>query len=76
MKLVGTCSICGGDVMGVRGGWTSVLPPPPDECSSCGAVAGTDIIGMTPRPAGGPKRTRGGWRSIYTTTSDRTGPVS
>jgi hypothetical protein len=52
MQRVGTCSICGGSVMGVRGAWYSVIPPPPDTCSSCGAVAQSDIIKMTPRPGG------------------------
>ena len=51
MQHVGTCSLCGGDVMGVRGAWWSVSPPPPDTCSGCGAMASTDIIQMYPRPA-------------------------
>jgi len=45
-QRVGSCSICGGDVMGIRGAWYSVNPPPPDKCSSCGAVAAGDIIEM------------------------------
>jgi hypothetical protein len=53
-KRVGTCSLCGGDVMGVRGAWSSTMPPPPDECSRCGAVAGSDVIPMTPRPGSRP----------------------
>jgi len=56
-QRVGTCSICGGDVMGIRGGWWSILPPPPDECAGCGAVAGGDVIPMTPRPGGPRSRT-------------------
>ena len=49
---VGTCSLCGGDVMGFRGVWMATFPPPPDECSSCGAVPAynNDIIPMTPSP--------------------------
>lgn len=47
---VGTCSICGGSVTGVRGAWYSVSPPPPDKCSQCGAVARSDIIEMHPTP--------------------------
>ena len=48
-QRVGTCSICEGDVMGFRGAWFSVLPPPPDECGSCGAIAASDVIPMVPR---------------------------
>ena len=66
LQRVGTCSLCGGDVMGVRGAWWSVLPPPPDECSSCGAVARRDIIDMVPRPRfGGP-----GTNTTWTTSTD------
>lgn len=49
-QRVGTCSICGGDVIGVRGAWWSVSPPPPDKCTSCGAVAQSDVIKMVPNP--------------------------
>ena len=56
-ERVGTCSICGGDVMGIRGGWWSILPPPPDTCSECDAVSGGDVVPMVPRP-GGPRRER------------------
>ena len=49
-KRIGTCSICGGNVMGVRGAWMSVNPPPPDTCSLCGAVRRIDVIEMVPRP--------------------------
>ena len=50
-QRVGSCSICGGDVMGERGPWWSITPPPPDKCSNCGAVAATDVIQMTkPKP--------------------------
>ena len=36
--------------MGDRGAWHSVLPPPPDKCASCGAVAAgqSDVIEMVP----------------------------
>ena len=52
-QRIGTCSLCGGDVMGDRGAWHSVLPPPPDECTSCGAVARgqSDVIEMVPTKA-------------------------
>lgn len=49
-ERVGTCSLCGGDVMGHRGGWWSITPPPPDECSQCGAVRAESVIQMVPRP--------------------------
>lgn len=45
-QRVGSCSLCGGDVMGHRGTWMAVGPPPPDRCSSCGAVRGDDVIPM------------------------------
>jgi hypothetical protein len=51
-QRVGTCSLCGGDVMGHRGAWWSVLPPPPDRCFGCGAVAAADVIEML-RPGTG-----------------------
>ncbi len=50
MQRVGTCSRCGGDVVGHRGVWMSVTPPPPDRCSSCGAVRADDVIQMSPPP--------------------------
>lgn len=46
-QRIGTCSLCGGDVHGIRGAWYSANPPPPDKCRNCGAVAQTDIIKMT-----------------------------
>lgn len=42
----GTCSLCGGDVMGHEGPWHGVTPPPPDRCTGCGAVRAEDIIPM------------------------------
>ena len=71
MTRVGTCSICGGDVRGVRGAWMSILPSPPDTCSNCGAVAGGDGIQMTPRP--GPRRQ---YRTIRATGTNANGPRS
>lgn len=47
-QRVGTCSICGGDVMGHRGAWYGINPPPPDRCRNCGAVARSDVIKMYP----------------------------
>lgn len=48
---VGFCSLCGGDVMGHRGGWWAVIPPPADQCSQCGAVRADadDVIPMRRR---------------------------
>lgn len=51
-QRVGVCSICGGEVLGYRGAWSSVLPPPPDECSSCGAIREDEVIKMRPRESG------------------------
>lgn len=51
-QRVGTCSICGGSVEGIRGAWMGVVPPPPDTCQQCGAVAQSDVIKMVPRPGG------------------------
>ena len=49
-QRVGTCSLCGGDVMGYRGAWFSIDPPPPDECASCGARRVDDVIDMRQIP--------------------------
>ena len=51
-QRVGTCSLCGGDVMGYRGVWLSMLPPPPDHCASCGAVSASDVVEMRRYPQG------------------------
>lgn len=55
-QRVGTCSLCGGAVMGYRGVWMSISPPPPDTCSGCGAVRGDDVIEMA-RPGTWPVTT-------------------
>lgn len=47
---VGTCSLCGGDVMGFRGAWGATIPPPKDTCSRCGAVEASDVIQMVKAP--------------------------
>lgn len=51
-QRIGTCSICGGDVMGWRGPWGGYSPPPPDQCCNCGAVLAKysphDILPMVP----------------------------
>jgi len=48
-QRVGTCSICGGDVVGHRGAWFAVVPPPPDTCTQCGATTRSNVIEMVPR---------------------------
>lgn len=59
---IGKCSICGGAVMAWEGIWMSINPPPPPECSSCGAhpKGASNIIEMDraapPRPISGPGR--------------------
>lgn len=37
-ERIGSCSLCGGDVMAVTGFYHSIVPPPPPTCSQCGAV--------------------------------------
>lgn len=66
-QRVGTCSLCGGDVIGTRGAYWSVIPPAPDTCSRCGAVARgqSDVIEMVPGPR----------REFKTTTTQNTGEV-
>lgn len=49
-QRVGTCSICGGVVVGFRGAWHATIPPYPDRCITCGAVRSEDVIKMTPVP--------------------------
>lgn len=45
---IGTCSICGGDVMDHVGAWGSITPPPPATCNKCGAINKNDVIQMYP----------------------------
>jgi len=47
-QIIGSCSLCGGDVVCHVGGWWSTEPPPPDRCSNpaCGARRRGDIIDM------------------------------
>lgn len=50
--LIGTCSECGGPVTTVDA-WSSVKPPPPPKCESCGAEPEEPYgrtIPMRPRP--------------------------
>lgn len=55
---LGSCSICGGEVMAVDSWeWFSTEPLPPPTCRSCGAVTAAsqrDVIPMVPVPAVGP----------------------
>ena len=52
-QRIGTCSICGGDVMGHVGPWMGTVPPPPPRCSNCGAVSAAHdpVIPMRPKTA-------------------------
>ena len=63
--VIGSCSICGGDVVAVGArGWWSVAPPPPPTCRSCGAVAQNHrrTIPMVPAaPAPDPSRVEIRW---------------
>jgi hypothetical protein len=49
-QRIGSCSICGGDVVGWYGIWMSVIPPPPPKCTRCGAETADDVIQMAPMP--------------------------
>jgi len=46
MQRIGTCSLCGGDVMRHDGAWWGTVPPPGPACASCGAVPAADVIEM------------------------------
>ena len=49
-QVIGSCSICGGDVVGHTGPWWGTQPPPPARCTSCGATqARGPVIKMVPR---------------------------
>lgn len=55
--VIGTCSLCGGDVVGFFGVWMSITPPFPARCSSCGAVeARGPVIPMRLAPPPRPVR--------------------
>ena len=59
--VIGTCSICGGQVTSWHGPWMGVTPPPGPTCRNCGAVkkGSRPVIEMEPstlRPSG-----RGYW---------------
>lgn len=66
-QRVGTCSLCGGDVIGFRGAWWATIPPPTDRCSSCGAVRADqdDTIAMKPQRV--QRITRDGWNTTTLT---------
>lgn len=50
-QAIGTCSRCGGQVIGWAGAWFGVTPPPPARCRSCGGVAGVGpVIKTYPAP--------------------------
>lgn len=55
-RKIGSCSICGGDVVAYEGPWMATVPPPPPHCTSCGAVTADSerVIKMVrPRSAWG-----------------------
>lgn len=55
--VIGTCSLCGGDVVGHSGVWMATIPPPPARCSSCGATeARKPVIPMRHAPPPRPVR--------------------
>jgi len=45
-QRIGSCSLCGGDVLGFVGVWMATVPPPPPRCSGCGARPAADVIQM------------------------------
>lgn len=45
-QIIGSCSKCGGDVVGFVGPWYSVTPPPQPRCLSCGARLKANVIEM------------------------------
>lgn len=49
-QVIGSCSICGGDVEGWVGPYWSTVPPPPPKCRDCGAVSAAHkpVIPMRP----------------------------
>lgn len=52
-QVIGSCSICGGNVVAYTGAWMSILPPPLPTCTHCGAVNARSelpVIPMVPRP--------------------------
>lgn len=51
MTVIGTCSICGGDVVAHDGAWYGVCPPPPPQCQRCGARPKAPMIEMDRRTA-------------------------
>jgi len=48
-QRLGSCSICGGDVMGHQGAYWSITPPPTPRCVGCGATTSADVIEMQPK---------------------------
>lgn len=68
---IGVCSLCGGQVVGHRGVWHGIIPPPPAYCTSCGAVeAGGPVIPMVgpTMPAAPPIHWNSGTGGVENTT--------
>ncbi len=47
-QRIGSCSICGGDVVAWVGPWMGLNPPPRPHCTLCNATARTDVVPMVP----------------------------
>jgi len=45
--VIGSCSLCGGEVRQHTGPWMGVIPPVP-TCSSCGATLKLPVVPMQP----------------------------
>lgn len=64
--VIGSCSICGGDVVKYMGVWMSILPPPPATCRDCGATESRGPVIPMVSPSGRRER--------YIATNDTTKP--
>lgn len=71
-QVIGSCSICGGDVVGHVSSWHMVIPPPPARCTRCGAVeVRQPVIPMRPAlPNQHPATKDGLWRDVTKENTD------
>ena len=44
---IGTCGLCGGDVIGWRGAWYGDNAPEGDKCKACDTFVACDVIQMS-----------------------------